>query len=188
MPRRRNIFVLFLFLAWGLLSLSGREILPDRRKIDPVMAPADNPAMAAVQRKIALNPARPDADVPVFFRLETDDPAFPDRVRDLGGTARWVAPGLYTGQIPRDAARYLSNRPEVAYLEAARRARPMLDVSAPAISADLVQAGSPGWPPPFNGGIRGNNVYVGVVDTGLDNAHLDFHTGGSGVPFRGGPP
>ncbi|OGP34451.1 MAG: hypothetical protein A2X88_00500 [Deltaproteobacteria bacterium GWC2_65_14] len=184
LPRRRNNFVLFLFLAWGLLSLSGREILPDRRKIDPVMAPADNPAMAAVQRKIALNPARPDADVPVFFRLETDDPAFPDRVRDLGGTARWVAPGLYTGQIPRDAARYLSNRPEVAHLEAAKRARPLLDVSAPAVSADLVQAGSPGWPPPLNGGIRGNNVYVGVVDTGLDNAHLDFHTGESGSPSR----
>src|SRR3990172_4465072 len=180
MPRRRNIFVLFLFLAWGLLSLSGREILPDHRKIDPVMAPADNPAMAAVQRKIALNPARPDTDVQVFFRLGTDDPAFPDRVRELGGSARQIAPRLYAGQIPRDAARYLSNRPGVAYLEAAKRARPLLDVSAPAVSTNLVWAGSPGWPPPLNGGIRGDNVYVGVVDTGLHGAHPDFHTGGSG--------
>ena len=100
-PRRRNIFVLFLFLAWGLLSLSGREILPDRRKIDPVLIAADAPAVKAVQRKGALNPARPDADVPVFFRLGTDDPAFPERVRELGGSARQIAPRLYAGRIPR---------------------------------------------------------------------------------------
>lgn len=183
-PRRVHTLAFLAFLSFGLASLSGVPIEPDERKIDPVLIATDVPAVTAMQRKIAGSPMRTQSPVPLFFRLGSEDQAFPDRVRELGGTARKVAPRLYIGRIPRDAARYLSNLPEVAYLEAARRARPLLDVSAPAVFADDVQAGSAGWPPPFNTGIHGDNVYVGIVDTGLGNAHLDFHTGGSGSPSR----
>lgn len=173
-PRRVHILAFLSFLSFGLASLSGVPVEPDERKIDPVLVATDVPAVTAIQRKIAGGPMRAQSPVPLFFRLGNEDPAFPGRVRELGGTARKVAPRLYIGQIPRDAVRYLSNRPEVAYLEAARRARPLLDISAPAVFADDVQAGSAGWPPPFNTGILGDGVYVGVVDTGLDNAHPDF--------------
>jgi len=183
-PRRARILAILLLLPWAVSSLSGVPVEPDERKIDPLLLATDVPAMAAMQRKIAGSPMRMPGSVPLFFRLETDDPSFPDRVLALGGTARNVAPRLYVGRIPPDAARYLSIRPGVEYLEAARIARPLLDLSAPAVSADAVHAGSAGWPPPFSGGIRGDNVYVAVVDTGLDNAHLDFHTGGAGSPSR----
>lgn len=184
MPFRSRILALVLLLPWGIASLSGVPVEPDMRKIDPVLIATDTPAVTAIQRKISGSPPRAEAPVPLFFRLERDDPSFPDQVRELGGSAQKVAPRLYTGQIPRDAARYLSNRPEVAYLEAARRARPLLDISAPSVSADIVQAGSAEWPTPFNTGIFGNNVYVGGVDSGLDDDHMDFHTGGTGSPSR----
>lgn len=184
MPRRARILAFLVLLPWAASSLSGVPLEPDERKIDPLLLATDVPAVRATQQRIAGSPARVPGPVPLFFRLGTDDPSFPERVRALGGSARRVAPGLYTGRIPRDAARYLSNRPEVAYLEAARYARPLLDLSAPAVSADAVHTGSAGWPPPFETGIRGDNMFVGVVDTGLDNTHLDIHTGGAGSPSR----
>jgi subtilisin family serine protease len=184
MTRRARILALLLLLPWGIASLSGMPVRPDERKIDPVLIESDVPAVRAVQRKIIGGPARAQSSFPLFFRLATEDPSFPDTVRGLGGTAIRVAPRLYAGRIPMDAARYLSNRPEVAYLEVARRARTLLDLSAPAVFADNVQAGSAGWPPPFDTGIQGNNVYVGVVDTGLNGAHNDFHTGIIGSPTR----
>jgi len=184
MSHRTRFPAFFLLLSWGIASLSGVPVEPDERKIDPVLIATDVPAVAAMQRKIAGSPMRTQTPVPLLFRLDREDPSFPDKVRELGGAAHRVAPRLYSGQIPRDAARYLSNRPEVAYMEASRRARALLDVSAPAVSSDIVHSGTSGWPPPHNAGILGNNVYVGVVDTGLDNAHLDFHTGGDGSPSR----
>ncbi|GAB4371492.1 MAG: hypothetical protein Kow00128_19430 [Deltaproteobacteria bacterium] len=174
MPRRARILAFFALIPWAVASLSGVPIEPDERKIDPLLLATDIPAVTATQRRIAGSPARAPVPVPLFFRLGTDDLSFPERVRALGGSARRVAAGLYTGRIPRDAARYLSNRPEVAYLEAARIARPLLDLSAPAVRADAVHAGSVNWPPPFDLGIRGDNVYVGVVDTGVSGTHSDF--------------
>jgi len=182
--RIARAFAFVALLPVAISSLSGAPFEPDDRKVDPLLVATDIPAVTAIQRKIAGSPVRTQTPVPLYFRLESEDPAFPDRVRGLGGVARKVSPFLYTGRMPRDAVRYLSNRPEVIYLEAARNAYPLLDVSAPAVHADIVHAGMKRWPPPFNGGIGGGNVYVGVVDTGLDEAHLDFHTGENGSPSR----
>jgi len=182
--RIARAFAFAALLLLAVSSLSGVPVEPDERKIDPLLAPTDVPAVTAIQRKIAGSPKNGQTLVPIFFRLASDAPAFPDRVRELGGSARKVTSRLYIGRIPPDASRYLSNRTEVSYLEAAKEARPLLDVSAPVVKADIVHAGSTDWPSPFDGGIRGENVYVGIVDTGLDDAHLDFHTGGSGSPSR----
>src|SRR4030067_1131012 len=65
---------------------------------------------------------------------------------------------LYSGPLPADAARYVSRWPEVAYIEAAKMARPMLDVSRPAVQADVVQLGA-GLPSAY----RGAGADVGSV-------------------------
>ncbi len=143
----------------------------------------DDPAVVAAQRRLMEAPRRPDLPVPVFIHMKSDDPDLPERLGNLGGNGRRITSRLYTGRIPRDAARYISNWPQVSYIEGARRAKPLLDLSRPAVSADNVQAGT-GLPSPFNTGINGAGMYVGVVDTGLDNSHLDFHTGGTGSPSR----
>ena len=161
-------------VAWGAASLSGVDIVPDLRKIEPLARDAGEPAVEAVQERILGAPARYAASFPVFIHLSGDDPDIPRKVLGLGGRASAVHPRLYAGAIPRDAARYVSNWPSVAYIESGKRARPLLDASRPAVFADDVQAGGTGLPAPYTGA----GTFVGFVDTGLSQGHRDFHVNG----------
>jgi len=173
----------FCFILVAAISLSGVDVSPDNRKIEPFLLATDQPAVVAAQRKMMEAAGPPDLPVPVFIHMKSDDPELPARLGNLGGSGRPVHSRLYTGRIPRDAARYISNWPQVAYIESAKRAKPLLDLSRPAVSADNVQAGT-GLPAPFNLGITGTGMYVAAVDTGLSGNHLDFHTAGQGSPSR----
>jgi subtilisin family serine protease len=161
------------------------EVLPDRRKIDPLALVSGEPAMVAAQAKAMDAGGTGSSLFPVFLHLRTGDRSLPEKIAGLRGNATQVHSRLYSGAIPRDAARYISRWPDIAYIEAGRRARPLLDLSVPAVSADIVHQPSQSFPPPFNAdGITGAGVYVGVVDSGLSGAHPDFRTGGEGSPLR----
>ncbi len=168
-------------LFYGLLSLSGTSVEPDFRKVDPRLLAPDAMAAGSVRvRTFGAAPAEKIA-IPMFLRLSEDDPDLPGKFLSLGGGAKRVASRLYVGKIPPDAIRYVSNWPNIAYIDGAKRVRHMLDASRPALSADIVQAGTPSFPQPFmTSGLKGDNVYLGFVDTGLYGGHPDFHTDGTG--------
>ncbi|HJX14413.1 MAG TPA: S8 family serine peptidase, partial [Candidatus Deferrimicrobiaceae bacterium] len=170
----RSRIPLFLFLLWGVVSLSGVEIVPDLRKIEPLALVTGDPATVVAQGKAMGAPGRYPSEFPVFIHLKSEEGGFSGKVTALGGRATRVHPRLYSGAIPGDAARYISHWPEVAYIEAAKRARPMLDLSRPAVSADVVQNGT-GLPAAFTG----SGTYVGIVDSGLSSGHLDFFVNGN---------
>ncbi|MGZ8450456.1 MAG: S8 family serine peptidase, partial [Candidatus Deferrimicrobiaceae bacterium] len=128
----------------------------------------------AAQAKAMGTQGRQTADFAVFVHLQSGNRAFPDKIRALGGEAAQIHDRLYSGTLPADAARYVSRWPEVAYIEAAKMARPMLDVSRPAVQADVVQAGT-GLPSAYSGA----GTYVGIVDSGLSSGHLDFFVNGN---------
>ncbi len=163
---------LFLILL-GAASLSGVEVSPDHRKIEPFLLVTDEHAVVAAQRKMLESTGSLDTSVPVFIHTRSDDPDLPARLGNLGGNGKQVHSRLFTGRIPRDASRYISNWAHVAYIESAKLARPLLDFSGTAVSADDVHTGT-GLPSTFTGA----GMNVGVVDTGLHVAHLDFHIGG----------
>lgn len=150
-----------------MASLSGVDVEPDRRKIDPAILFRSAPGAISAPQDI---PAQEEPPVPVLIRLAADDDGLPDQVRNLGGTARKIHPRIYAARLPTDATRYLSHRPAILYMEPDRVVWPLLDVSRPAVSADIVQQG----PPPLPRSFRGDNTYVGIVDTGLSGAHPDF--------------
>ena len=161
-------------LLYGLLSLSGTSVEPDLRKVDPRLVHAD--AVAAGSARGQTFGAAPTAEIaiPMFIRLAEDDPDLPGKIGNLGGAAHRISPRVYTARVPMDGLRYASNWPSVSYIEAGRRVRPLLDLSRPAVFADLVQAGT-GLP----GGVgyTGLGALVGIVDTGLDGTHPDFLAG-----------
>ena len=162
-------------LLYGLLSLSGTSVEPDFRKVDPRLLHPD--AVAAVSaRGQTIGAASTGGNaIPIFIRLGEDDPDLPGKFLGLGGSAKRVASRMYVGEIPGNTARYISNWPNIVYIDGAKRVRQMLDLSRPALSAEIVQAGTSSFPPPFNtSGLRGDNVYLGFVDTGLYGAHPDF--------------
>ncbi|MEM6328339.1 MAG: S8 family serine peptidase, partial [Bacteroidota bacterium] len=70
--------------------------------------------------------------------------------------------------------RALTSRPDLRFIEAART-RPTLNLNGRVdIRADEVHAGSNGLPQAY----RGEDVVVGVLDSGLDLLHPDFSDGG----------
>ena len=161
-------------LLYGLLSLSGTSVEPDFRKVDPRLLHPDAMATGSARWRTFGAAKTAEIAIPVFFRLGGDDPDLPDKIGNLGGTAHRISPRVYTARLPMDGLRYASNWPSVSYIEAGRRVRPLLDLSRPAVSADLVQAGT-GLP----GGVgtTGLGALVGIVDTGLDGTHPDFLAG-----------
>jgi subtilisin family serine protease len=166
--------LLLLVALVGLASLSGVPIRPDDRKVDPLLRTGSNALPAGVLRHHFGAEPTAELKVPVIFRLGGEDPELPERVRLLGGEASRITSDTWVGRIPLGAVRSASSWPTLSYLRAARRLRPSLDLSRPAVSADLVQAGT-GLP---NGtGFTGKGVLVGIVDTGLDGGHLDFKAG-----------
>ncbi len=150
-----------------MASLSGVDVKPDRRKIDPAILFRSVPGAISAPQSI---PAQEELPVSVLIRLAADDEGLPDQVRNLGGTARKILPRIYAARLPTDATRYLSHRPAILYMEPDRVVWPLLDASRPAVSADIVQQGSPPLPQSF----RGENTYIGIVDTGLSGTHPDF--------------
>jgi len=70
----------------------------------------------------------------------------------------------------------LAASPDVIYVEPAWRTSPKLDRSVPAIRADVVHARTPP--------VVGGGVIIGVVDTGIDYAHLDFRYDADGDGFE----
>ena len=169
MRSRLRKIPLLLFALFGVASLSGMEVAPDLQKIEPLALLTGEPAMVAAQAKAMGTQGRQTADFGVFVHLQSGNRAFPDKIRALGGEAAQIHDRLYSGTLPADAARYVSRWPEVAYIEAAKMARPMLDVSRPAVSADVVQLGT-GLPSAYSGA----GTYVGIVDTGIYGSHPDF--------------
>lgn len=171
--RLRRISLL-LFVLWGTASLSGVEVAPDPRRIDPFVLVAGDLSRAAPIPTMAGAPGgQPPPFFHVFFLLATGDQSLPEKIKELGGTATRVHDRLYTGSIPRDSTRYISHWPEVAYIEGAKQARPMLDVSRPDVHADTVQSGT-GLPAAYTGA----GTYMGIVDTGLSSGHADFFENG----------
>jgi subtilisin family serine protease len=179
--RSARYFASGAFLLYGLLSLSGTSVEPDFRKVDPALLHPDTIAAGSARLQAVAGSNSGATALPVFIRLGEDDPDLPVKFLGLGGAAKKVSPRIYVGEIPPVAVRYVSNWPKVAYIDGARQARRMLDMSRPAVSADIVQAGTSGFPSPFNSnGLKGDNVYLGFVDTGLHGGHPDFQTGGTG--------
>jgi len=180
-PRSARNIAGTLLALYGLLSLSGATVEPDARKVDPRLLHPE--AMASVSARVqTFDEAKSvDSAVPMFIRLAEDDLDLPGKLLALGGKAKRVGSRIYVGEVPPGTVRYLSNWPNVTYIDGAKRVRRMLDLSRPALSADIVQAGASGFPPPFNAsGLKGDNVYIGFVDTGLYGAHPDFHNSGTG--------
>ncbi|MGZ8463409.1 MAG: S8 family serine peptidase [Candidatus Deferrimicrobiaceae bacterium] len=169
----------------GLFSLSGTTVEPDLRTVDPRLLQSAAMATGVAREQTSGAAPAEGIAIPMFLRVDEDDPALPGKILLIGGSATRVASRIYVAKVPRDAVRYVSNWANVSYLDGAKPVRRMLDVSRPAVSANTVQAGTPGFPPPFDSsGLKGDNVYIGFVDTGLYGSHPDFLTGGTGSPSR----
>ncbi len=89
-----------------------------------------------------------------------------------GSELRFVSPALATGRLSIGEIERLHACPGVTRIEAARRARPLLDESRTECGAWAVQ--QPVGSPPVYHGYSGRNVVIGIIDSGADVTHEDF--------------
>ncbi len=100
-------------------------------------------------------------------------------IEALGATVQTRVGTIVALGVPLDALAQVAARPEVLRVETSKQRRLSMLASRAEIRADLVHNGV-GLPGP----VQGENVVVGVLDSGLDVTHPDFfNEGGSRVQY-----
>ena len=190
-------------LCVGLLWASGGAVAQGaghEAKLDPLLRLAlDQPGASGAARLTAAGDAPDTLEVIVSATRDVSD-----RIRALGGEPRTVLGGgaLITAVVPRGVVRALAADPAVLNVDASKALHLMEDRApdegaAPrepdplAVSVSDIRVPQ-AWALKDARGlpIRGKDVIVGVLDTGIDLKHRDFKNpaGGSriheGVPSR----
>jgi len=95
-------------------------------------------------------------------------------IETRGGTVRVHTDVTSTALLTMDQIISLATQPSVRYLSLPSKVHPLLNASVPEIRADQITAPPSGSVLP--GAYTGQDVIVGVVDTGIDWRHEDFVT------------
>lgn len=108
-------------------------------------------------------------EVAVFLKLSDN------QIPQQGFRVRTVSPDgfIVVGYISLDYLEPIAQLPNVKRIESVKYRKPLLKAGKQAIRADLVQQGLDGLPQAFNG----EEVIVGVLDSGLDIRNSDFYNG-----------
>ena len=151
------------------------------------MLVSGNPAAADPARRVLAVRTRGQGQQPVvgaFVRFQGDADALRVLLAQYGATIGTVVGNLATAEIPIDALARLASLPTILQIEESLQTKPNNDVSVPATGANQIWygAGGPvavgatnrGAMPPAWTGNTGQNVLVGIVDTGIDLNHKDF--------------
>ncbi len=180
---RDNCFLIGFVCLFGISSLSGVTVSPDKSKMSPVLVNMiDETAIESSGLKGLLSSIFLEKPSRTLLILAKDDPSTGTKMADLGAVTREISPGFHVGKVPIEAVRYISNWPSIRFIDPSRPARRMLNTSRPAVQADIVQDGTGVG----LGGIpyTGVGSYVGIVDTGIYDSHKDFSDNGSMSPSR----
>lgn len=116
---------------------------------------------------------RLDAEIPVRMDviIHVSHSNAASKLKELGFRISRDYSDILTGSIPFEKLQDAAVLDEVSYIETAPEFESHHDVSIPEVRADLVHEGS-GLNMPY----RGEDVVVGVVDSGIDFTHPDFNT------------
>lgn len=90
--------------------------------------------------------------------------------------ASWRAGDIVALAVNLSELRMLATDPAILYVEPSWRTEPKLDRSLDVVRADDVHEGSPAY--------FGDDVVIGIVDTGIDYSHLDFRVDMNGDGFE----
>ncbi len=125
---------------------------------------------------VALHAFDGEAMVDIFVELESGMST--SSLAQLGFVTLVERNGLAAGRIPLSNLESLVRDRSVMYVEASLKRKPLNERALEDTRVTLLHAGS-GIPSSY----KGNNVVVGVLDSGLDFSHPDFSTG-SGTRIR----
>jgi subtilisin family serine protease len=130
-----------------------------------------------------------DLRIPVFIRTNSVTAAT-NIITMYNGKIGTIAGDIITADVPVTSLKEISVSPEIIYVDASTISELKIDVSRLEAKVDLLHNGSG-----INRPYKGNNVVVGIVDSGIDWTHPDFkNAGGSRIKYlwdmsgQGNPP
>ncbi len=88
-----------------------------------------------------------------------------------GGRISTIAGDIIVADIPLNTVLDIASRNEIEFIEASNLKQPYINVSRSEVKVDVVHNGT-GLPKPY----KGQNVVLGVIDSGIDWQHPDFKT------------
>ena len=161
-------------LAPGLLLLAvfSASWIPTADAATSKLDPRVRRALAMVRSGASLETLRlKEASVSATRELEVFISGDVDRgeLEAAGARVRTALPGVFTASIPEGAIDRVAALTGVRRIVGASPVKTSLDVSVPSTGADDARG-----PAPTFTGLNGENVLVGVVDTGVDYDHGDF--------------
>lgn len=160
---RRILMILVASVGLAALSLADVSTMIDS-DVAEQLAPADRPQPSAVTVE----------DEVEWIDLWLSGTIDSLEIVSLGGTAKPISPGLILAHLPVDSLGSLVQSPNLERVQIAQTVEFQSNVSVPEVGAPAIWGGSPPNYPP--GGFTGEDVVVGIVDTGLDPTHQDFRT------------
>jgi len=165
---RRYALSISCFVAVAMLSASahaGKMELPLRML-------AEKPTLAkAVQAKTMK---AQDGSELVGVLIKTEDWWETEMaIAESGGFMRSVVGEIITAFVPIGALSEIEARPEVVAMEASKRMKLMMDTARSSNNTNVEAAQAAGF--------DGENVVVGVIDSGLDYSRSDFDASGGGT-------
>jgi subtilisin family serine protease len=140
---------------------------PLLRQIAEPVHLATHPAFSGFHREIAQLRDTP-AGTSIRCLIEARAGGRPD-LSAIGAEEIHRYGDVYTAYVPVDRIGDLATMPGVARARAARKLRPLIDISVPASGAVGLNLSAPAAG-------RGDGALVGLVDTGVDPTHPDFIT------------
>jgi len=91
-------------------------------------------------------------------------------VKELGGEIGSVIGDIATVTMPLSAVHSIAELQNIVYIEAAKRVKPRLNLSTAETQINQIRSDTA----PNLTGATGYGVVIGIIDTGIDLAHLDF--------------
>lgn len=140
----------------------------------------DSPSSWVMSKQAPLAVGRDKSGrVMVDLFVQLHHPADAAKLDAMGVTRRTQIGDIVAVRAPIDALQALANEPAVRFIEVSKKSRPLLNDSRVEIRADRVHAGT-GLPQAY----RGENVIVGVLDSGIDFTHPDFSDATTGTRIQ----
>jgi len=128
---------------------------------------------------VALNKALTGVIMSPVLIQSTDIQRLRSYINSIGGVIHSEIGTIVTAELPLEKVKEAASLNDVIYIDGSNYRYALLDVSRTDIKADQVHNGV-GLPR----GFKGNNIIVGVMDSGIDWKHNDFkNAGGSRIQY-----
>ncbi|HPN30893.1 MAG TPA: S8 family peptidase [bacterium] len=160
---KKTVFLICVYLICFLFQLNAMNISPVLKQASEKKR---TPKTAIIKKGA---PGKSDF-ISVIIRSSQSSADY-EFIKSVGGKPRSIIGDYITALIPVDSIPVFEKRNSIIFVSEVRKKKLLLDNARASVKADSLYLGDANY---LSQNYRGNNVIVGIVDSGLDVEHDDF--------------